>query len=57
MSYYSFRTNWHKHPWVTRVLCWFDRHDYELDEVTGPNSATLSCFYCEKRKHSTVHKD
>jgi len=46
------RENWHKHPWISRLMCWLGRHDYEFVEMVNYRTARLSCFYCERKKHS-----
>lgn len=50
---YRFHDNWHKHPWISPILCWLGRHDYELEETHDFWSATLYCVCCDKKKHST----
>lgn len=55
-GFYSHRTNLHKHPQVSRVLCWMGRHDYEVVS-TDETGATLECFYCYHRKHSRAYED
>lgn len=52
MNYFRFRTNWHSHPWLSKLMCWCGRHDYEFVEANG-NTGTLECFYCLHRKNST----
>ena len=59
-NYYRVRTNWHKHPWVTRFLCWMGRHDYEAYRIdlsrTGfahGDRVLLKCFYCGQKKGSS----
>lgn len=54
-SFYRVRENWHKHPWVSRFLCWMGRHDYEFVR-TCDNGAVLKCFYCEQAKLSGGEK-
>jgi hypothetical protein len=51
LGYYAYRTNWHKHPLVSRFLCWIGRHDYEVSEV-GSRYVLLRCFYCQQGKKS-----
>lgn len=53
IPFYRFPDNWHKHPWVSGVLCKFGRHEYEYERMDGPNSAILFCLRCCKRKKST----
>jgi hypothetical protein len=58
VSYLWFRTNWHKHPWLSKLMCYCGRHDFELSEIIydeqngGIIGATLVCFYCEHYKNS-----
>jgi hypothetical protein len=44
IRYYFHVTNWHKHPWVSPLLCRLGRHDYELER------GVLTCFYCRHKK-------
>jgi len=55
LSFYRYRTNWHKIPWVSKFLCWIGRHDYELKYAEADNDAILYCFYCSHEKHSMSH--
>lgn len=50
-SYLRYNTNWHKHPWLSAIMCWFGRHDYEARFI-AEDSAMLECFYCLHRKNS-----
>jgi hypothetical protein len=52
INFYRHHTNWHKHPVITRFLCYMGRHDYEFIEADG-NHGILECFYCLQRKGST----
>lgn len=56
-GFYRHRTNWHKHPLVTKFLCWMGRHDYEPAKVIASDRVLLECFYCLQRKDSTFHRD
>jgi hypothetical protein len=48
-NFYRYRTNWHKHPWISPILCWIGRHDYEFVYIKGI-TVKLECFYCGQRK-------
>ena len=59
ISYFSYRTNWHKHPLISRIMCWMGRHDYEYAETLydsqgDPHGAKLECFYCLQQKGSVL---
>lgn len=41
-------------PMVSKQLCKFGRHDYELSKVVNNQYAELVCFYCGQKKNSTV---
>lgn len=57
-GYLRFRTNWHKHPVVSRLLCSIGRHDYEYEGPGNhPNSAILWCFYCDAKRNSTISQN
>ena len=56
-GFYRHRTNWHKHPWITRFLCYMGRHDYEGHGVISQNYVLLKCFYCDQQKGSSFHHD
>lgn len=55
-EYLKFKTNWHKHPWLSKLFCSFGRHDYEgigydiIDFTNSDIEIYLECFYCEHRK-------
>lgn len=49
--FFRYRTNVHKHPWISSIMCWMGRHDYETVSA-DKEKATLECFYCLQRKHS-----
>jgi hypothetical protein len=51
--YIQHRTNFHKHPVITRFLCWMGRHDYEAESYDG-NQAMLYCFYCLQKKGTSI---
>jgi len=51
VTYYRIRQNWHKHPLVSRLMCWLGRHDYEPESVRG-REVTMRCFYCQQSKRS-----
>lgn len=60
ITYYRFVDNWHKHPYVSRVLCRMGAHDVEhfdtLYDTDGePEGSLLECFYCGHRKQSIFH--
>lgn len=59
--YFAHHTNFHKHPLLSRLMCWCGRHDYEADGVevepdapsfTDRVSVRLVCFYCGQEKSS-----
>lgn len=52
LKFYRIRENWHKHPWVSKFLCWMDRHDFEFREIENSQRVMLACFYCQKIRHS-----
>lgn len=52
-GYLRYHDNWHKHPIVSRVLCWLGRHDYEYEGKVVNGAAYLACFYCLHRKNSS----
>ena len=49
LNFYRYHTNWHKHPVITRLLCYIGRHDYEFISADG-NHGILECFYCLQKK-------
>jgi len=57
VSYLWFKDNWHQHPWLSKLMCYLGRHDFELSEIIydeqngGIIGATLVCFYCEHYKN------
>ena len=60
-GFYCFRTNWHKHPYISKIMCWMGRHDFEatkpgvkLGKKLGLTWLTLKCFYREQKKNSAV---
>ena len=60
-GFWYHRTNWHKYPPISQLMCWLGRHDFEpVDpgiEVTGRSAwITLKCFYCDHRKNSSFPK-
>lgn len=51
-GYLWFRTNWHKHPALSKAMCALGRHDYTVDSITRNEEGYvdgiyLKCFYCE----------
>ncbi len=44
--------NWHKHPWVSKIMCRMGRHDHEFFYMSDDTTARLQCFYCGRRKDS-----
>lgn len=62
IGFYRFATNWHKHPFLSMIMCYCGRHDYEY-ESTSYNShgvidgARLKCFYCLHEKGSYFSPD
>lgn len=46
--------NWHKHPWISKLMCELGRHDYELDSIESCRTVDLYCFYCGTTKTSTL---
>lgn len=60
--YYRYVDNWHKHPWLSHIMCRLGRHDMEFDSVLydrrgAPEGAQLQCFYCERYKCSRFIKE
>lgn len=53
IGFWAHRTNLHKHPWISRIMCWMGRHDYKIVRSMGETSALLECFYCEQQRHSS----
>lgn len=61
-GYLAYVDNWHKHPWISKIMCKLGRHDYESsgDVLTQPNGEVhvqLYCFYCPHRKISITGWD
>jgi hypothetical protein len=57
VSYLWFKDNWHKHPWISKLLCAIGRHDFEYsetlyDDQDDARGAKLVCFYCEQVRNS-----
>jgi hypothetical protein len=51
-GYLRFRTNWHKHPALSKAMCALGRHDYTVSGITRNEAGYvdgiyLKCFYCE----------
>lgn len=40
-----YRTNIHKLRYVSHLLCFIGRHDFEFSRITS-DGALLTCFYC-----------
>jgi hypothetical protein len=53
-KFYRYLGNWHKHPWISALMCKMGRHDYELNK-SFPEKKTveLECWYCGHTK-STI---
>lgn len=55
IKFYQVKENWHKHPFISKIMCSLGRHDYEFvdaiydsqGDVTG---AQVKCFYCLHKK-------
>ena len=51
--YYMFVTNWHKHPWISKLCCKIGRHDYELNKSFPEKKIIeLECWYCGHSKQT-----
>lgn len=49
-GYLRYKTNGHKHPWLSKALCAIGRHDLMVEDVvfdSGRALVRLQCFYCE----------
>ena len=44
-------SNWHKHPWISKLMCAMGRHDFEVSQL-GARWVLLHCFYCGRCKRS-----
>ncbi len=55
-AYFRHRTNWHKHPWISYLMCRLGRHDYEAYLWDGED-VWMECFYCLYRKRSGGCRD
>lgn len=62
--YLRYTDNWHKHPVISKVMCWMGRHDYEvlhakvipgMDNI-GFVDVLLECFYCESKMNNLHRK-
>jgi hypothetical protein len=54
VPYYHYRTNWHKIPIISKLMCFLGRHDFECDTVKNiignKCDVNMSCFYCCHKK-------
>lgn len=53
-DYFRVHDNLHKHPLISKIMCWMGRHDYEFKYMIDEGTARLQCFYCEHKKTSTT---
>lgn len=56
-QYLMFIDNWHKVGWISRIMCYLGRHDYEATGIESCDRGTwacLECFYCEHKKKSLI---
>lgn len=51
-AFWSHRSNWHSHPWISPIMCKLGRHDYE-PYLWENDRVWMECFYCLHRKSST----
>jgi hypothetical protein len=51
LNFYKHIDNWHKHPWISKLLCKIGRHNYEFMWMDG-DSGILQCFYCSQKCRS-----
>ena len=61
INFYRYRTNIHKFPVVSKLLCYIGRHDFEysytkFDDQGDPEGAKLECFYCLQGKNSILSR-
>lgn len=50
-EFFYHRTNIHKHIWISNIMCYFGRHDYEFIGLMN-DWALLECFYCGHQRKS-----
>lgn len=54
---YTYLDNWHKQPFISKLMCRLGRHDFEFENVLldvdgNIEGGCLECFYCERGRHS-----
>ena len=56
-GYLRVHENWHKHPVVSKALCWIGRHDFEFGHIDSqdPEQAILWCMYCSRTRSSRTN--
>jgi len=57
IRFFKPKDNWHKLPYIRRLLCLLGRHDFELSQVITHSYVILECFYCLKKRASSVNTD
>lgn len=59
VHFLSFRTNWHRHYFLSKIMCFCGRHDYEIIGIVlhgDLESAHFQCFDCSHKKTSSCRQ-
>jgi hypothetical protein len=57
LKYYSFHDNLHNHNFISPILCFIGRHDYEVWNYFANGNIDLMCMECGKIKNTVILKN